>query len=99
MFLSIPDKTLLRWDKDLVDLHKRVITSYLISRGIGYGTRKKVFILYDYYINEKNIRAYFYVPTGLLIRALVLDELSQVSMIINKDDGTKRKRKRTSNKK
>ena len=42
--------------KELIELHKRCIKSYLVSKDVRYKTRKKFERLYDYYINNSNIR-------------------------------------------
>lgn len=77
----LPAKHIERTLKELVDLHKRVLTQYLISLGIEYPTRRKFFKIYDHYIDYKNIRLYFYTPLRILVRALILDKLDLVQNI------------------
>lgn len=71
-------KELLKYDKELVELHKRCITSYLVQRSIKLRTRKKLFKLYDIYINETNIREYFFRDLDVFINALVTDRLGNI---------------------
>ena len=72
-------KELERDRKDMVELHKRCIKTYLVQRSIKVKTRNKFFKLYDMYVNEKNITSYFFLPTHIFIKALVLDILDSVS--------------------
>ena len=93
MRIPLSEKTILKWNKELVELHKRVITTYLVGEGVSYATRAKIFRLYDLYINERNIRSYFFTPTNFLIRGLVLNTLDKYSTLSHKDENKKRKRK------
>lgn len=79
-------------NKELIDLHKRCITTYLTQRSVKYRVQKKFFILYDKYINDANIRSYFHRPIKLFVYALTVDKLEQICqyMFPNK---SKRKRK------
>lgn len=95
LYTTFPEKVFIKWNKELVELHKKVITTYLASMGIKYGTRKKFFYLYDKEIDENNIEGYFYTPIPLLVRYLVLGRLSEVSTYIIKPHG---KKKRSSHK-
>ena len=74
----IDQKTIWKWDKELVDLHKKVLKTHLVEQGIRVNIRKKFFLLYNHYINEKNIRDYFFVPIDLLILGLVKNRLEEV---------------------
>ena len=82
LYKVFTEKELLKQNKELVELHKRCIKTYLAQQSCRPKIRTKFFKLYDYYINEKNIREYFYTKTELLIRAMVLDRLSEVSTYI-----------------
>lgn len=89
------EKEKLKQNKDLVELHKRCIKTYLVTKSCRAKVRNKFFKLYDMYINEKNILSYFYTPISLLVSALVLDQLDKVSTYIFKSNGkTKRGRKK-----
>lgn len=88
------EKELLKQNKELVELHKRVLKTYLVSNSCRSKVRVKFFKLYDMYINEKNITSYFYTPIPLLIKALVLDNLDSVSIYIFKNNGKKRRKRR-----
>ena len=81
-YTVFPEKTLIKWNKELVELHKRVIKTYLASRGATYSTQHKFFRLYDHFIDEHNIRCYFYTPTPILVQGLVKGELDRVSTYI-----------------
>lgn len=81
-YTVFPEKTILKWNKELVELHKRVIKTYLASRGANYSTQHKFFKLYDHYIDEHNIKCYFFTPTPILVQGLVKGELDRVSTYI-----------------
>lgn len=91
------DKEKLKDNKELVELHKRVIKTYLVSRSCRASIRKKFFLIYDQYISEKNILSYLYTPTRILVRALVLNKLEQVSIYITRKSNNKKPRKRRTN--
>ena len=94
MAYSIPvsEKTILKWNNELVELHKRVIKTYLTSKGVTYSTQHKFFKLYDYFINEHNIRCYFHTPTPILVQGLVKGEIDKVlTYIIRQTPHGKRK--------
>lgn len=95
LYTAFSEKVFIKWNKELVELHKRVITTYLASRGVKYGTRVKFFKLYDNEINEDNIKCYFFTPTPLLVQYLVLGRVNEVSTYIIHPNG---KKKRTSHK-
>lgn len=83
-YTVFPEKTILKWNKELVELHKRVIKTYLASRGANYSTKYKFFKLYDHFIDEHNIKCYFFTPTPILVQGLVKCELDRVSTYINR---------------
>lgn len=83
----------------MVELHKRVIKTYLASRGATYSTRYKFFKLYDHFIDEYNIKCYFFTPTPILVQGLVKGELDLVSIyIIRQTENQNGKRKSRTNK-
>lgn len=88
------EKEKLKQNKDLVELHKRVLKTYLVTKSCRARIRNKFFKLYDMYINEKNIISYFYTPTSAFVSALVLNQLDKVSTYIFKSNGKQRKKKR-----
>lgn len=92
LYTTFPEKTFLKWNNELVELHKRVITTYLASRGVKYSTRVKFFKLYDMEINENNIKCYFYTPVPLLVQYLVLGKVNKVSTYIIHKDGKKKRK-------
>lgn len=79
-------------NKELIDLHKRCITTYLTQRSVKYRVQKKFFILYDKYINEDNIRSYFHRPIKLFVYALTVDKLEQTCQYMYPNK-SKRKKK------
>lgn len=79
-------------NKELIDLHKRCITTYLTQRSVKHRIQKKFFILYDKYINEDNIRSYFHRPIKLFVYALTVDKLEQICQYIYPNK-SKRKKK------
>lgn len=94
-YLDLPEKEKIKSDKELVELHKRCITNYLVQRSMKLRKRKKFFIIYDFYIDENNIKEYFFRPIKLFVYALVTNRLSEIQNYISKiyDDG-KQKSKR-----
>ena len=85
------DKIKQKWNKETLELHKKVIITYLASKGIKYPTRKRLFRLYDMYIDESNILQYFFTPIKIFITGLVRDELDKVSTYIVHNERKKRK--------
>ena len=79
-------------NKELIDLHKRCITTYLTQRSVKYRIQKKFFILYDKYINDDNIRSYFHRPIKLFVYALTIDRLEQICQYMYPNK-SKRKKK------
>lgn len=74
----IDKKDIKKANEELIDLHKRVILNYLISKDVGHLTRKKFFHIYDFYIKSNNIRQYFHVKVDLFVYALITDKLKQI---------------------
>ena len=74
----LDQKDVIRKDKDLVDLHKRCLTDYLVKRSMKLKKRNKFFILYDHYISHHNIAEYFFSPLKLFVFALVTDRLDEI---------------------
>ena len=95
MYQVISEKEILKQNKELVELHKRCLKTYLVQQSCKARVRNKFFKLYDMYIDEKNIREYFYTPTPLLITYLVLDRLNEVSTYIFKIKKHGKRRKST----
>lgn len=95
IILPLPEKAIKRRNDELLDLHKRVLKTYLVQQGVKVRTRQKFFKLYDYFISDENIMSFFFTPTRVLVRCLVLGEdLSRVSTFIPaKKHGTKKRRK------
>lgn len=79
---------------ELIELHKRCIKSYLISKEVRYKTRKKFDVLYDYYINNSNIRDFFFLPIAIFVQAAVKDQLENVRIYVHKESKPKRRKSR-----
>lgn len=84
LYTALTEKEHLRQNKDLLELHKRCITDYLVQRSMKISKRRKFFRLYDHYIDEVNIREYFFRPIKLFIYALVSDRLNEISDYVPK---------------
>lgn len=78
MMIGLPDKVILKVSKELLELHKKVLESYLTQRNLKHKYQKKFFKLYDLYINEKNIRRYFFRPSRLFVYALITNRLEEI---------------------
>ena len=76
--MMLSERVLEKTKQDLVDLHKRVLTDYLVREGLSFKGRKKFFYIYDHYINWKNIARYFYVPCKIFVKALIKDKLDLI---------------------
>lgn len=79
------EKLLLRWNKELIEIHKKCITTQLSLLGIPWTTRKKFFILYDNKVSTKNIRKYYNLKVPIFIKALIRDELDNTSYYTDKE--------------
>ena len=63
---------------EYIELHKRCIKSYLISKNLKYSSRQKFFYIYDHFINEENIMKYFYLPVKYFVYSLIKFQLSNI---------------------
>lgn len=90
MIYGLPEKELLKTNKELLELHKRVITNYLIQKSLKIKKRKKFFIIYDSYISEINIRRYFYRPIKLFVYAMITDKLKYIEDYISYEPKNKK---------
>jgi len=87
------EKELKRDLKELIELHKRCIKSYLVSKDVKFKTRKKFNVLYDYYINNSNIRDFFFLPIAIFVQATVKNQLENVRPYVHKTTSKSKKRK------
>lgn len=88
-------KTIEKWRKEDIELHKRVLTNELMYRGVSLSVRNKFFYLYDLYITPANILNYVHKPAWVFIQALVLDKLDQICDFYSSPlDKPKKKRKK-----
>lgn len=76
--LGLSKRELLKSNKELLELHKRVLTTYLVQRNLKHRTIKKFFKIYDTEVTEKNILCYFHRPSSIFVKALVTDRLDQL---------------------
>ena len=56
---GLPKSVIIKTKKELLELHKRCIVSYLTSRGLKHSKQKQFFKVYDVYVSYKNIDNYF----------------------------------------
>ena len=91
--LPLSKKALLKTDKELIELHKRCITTYLIQRALKSKYIKKFMTIYDSEITPKNIRAFFHRPIDLFVRAIILNRLDEISQYTNMYTKKKKKTK------
>lgn len=73
---NLPPKVIKKYQEELIDLYKRCIKTYLVSKGLNYKSRKKFEKLFDRYISYRNIKIHFNIPINLFVQALVKDELN-----------------------
>lgn len=78
MVVGLPEKAIQKVDKELLELHKEVLKSYLTQRSLKHKYQKKFFKIYDNYITEKNIRRFFFRSAKLFVYALVTDQLDEI---------------------
>lgn len=78
MVVGLPEKAIQKVDKELLELHREVLKSYLTQRSLKHKYQKKFFKIYDYYISEKNIRRFFFRSAKLFVYALVTDRLDDI---------------------
>ena len=92
-YIPVSLKVIERWRKEDIELHQRVITSYLHQIGANVTTRNKFFALYDRYITPGNILCYFNKPIRIFVKALVQDKLDEIGDIYPQKKPKKRTRK------
>lgn len=80
--------------KELIELHKRCIKSYLVARSVKYKTRKKFEKLYDYYIDNSNIKDFFFLPIALFVQSVVNDQLENVRVYVHSKSKPKKRKSR-----
>lgn len=90
LYSVLSEKDILKQNKDLIDLHKRCITEYLVQRSLKLKSRNKFFKIYHFYIDENNIRQYFFRPISLFVKALITDRLSEIQDYIPSKNNKKR---------
>ena len=77
-YRALTRKEILKMHKELIDLHKRCIKSYLVSISLKYSSRQKFFHLYDHFIDENNIIRYFHLPVKYLVYSIIKYELKNL---------------------
>lgn len=71
-------KELLKDYREYLELHKRCVKTYLVSKSLDYPTVRKFFVIYDKYIDEENILLYFFLPIHYLVNSLILYKLHNI---------------------
>ena len=80
--------------KELIELHKRCIKSYLVAKDVKFRTRKKFEKLYDYYIDNSNVRDFFFLPIAIFVQAAVKDQLEKVRPYVHKSSKPQKRKSR-----
>ena len=93
-YIIFSAKEMLKQDKELVELHKRCVKTYLVQRSLKHAKIKKFFIVYDWGVNPSNVRNFFFRPVHLFVQALLLGQLDEISDYIEKDNNGKKRKKR-----
>lgn len=88
---KIEKKVWEKWNRELIEIHKRCLVTHLTERGMRKRTQKKFFKLYDVYVTTKNIRQFFNRPLKIFIIALVKNCLDDISYEVNNKKSKKRK--------
>ena len=88
------EKELKKELQELIELHKRCIKSYLVSKDIKFKTRKKFDKLYDYYIDRTNILDFFFLPVAIFVQAAVKNQLEQIRPYAHRQNKTKKRKGR-----
>lgn len=91
--LGLPKKELKKTAQDLVELHQKVIFHWLVEQDVEYTVRQKFFIIYEHYVNLKNIYHFFHLPVRVFVISLLRDELSQFVPEKKKKKSRKKRRK------
>lgn len=81
-----------KWNKELLEIHKRCCKAYLIQKDLKHTYIRKFFIIYDKYISERNILNFYFRPIKYFVQAIVLNQLNKIS---DYEYPVKPKRKRT----
>lgn len=97
MEIGLPDKVIQKTNRELLELHKEVIKSYLTQKNVRHKYIKKFLKIYDFYITPDNIRRYFYRPIGIFVKAIILNRLEAIEDYVPINERkicTKKKQKR-----
>lgn len=81
---GLPKSVIIKTKKELLELHKRCIVSYLTSRSLKHSKQKQFFKVYDVYVSYKNIDNYFHRPIKLFVYALITDRLKEITYYVTK---------------
>lgn len=98
LYTVLSKKDILKQNKELLELHKRCVTDYLIQRSLKLSLRKKFFRIYDYYIDEHNITEYFFRPINVFVYALITNKLGSIQDYFKSDLNKSKKRKKNARK-
>lgn len=76
--IGLPKKVLIKTRRELVELHKKCITTFLTQRSVKHRIQVKFFKLYDMYVGINNIYDYFHKPIKVFVNALITNRLDQI---------------------
>lgn len=66
LIIGLPEKEIQKVNKDLYELHKRVILNYLLSRSLKLRSRKKILhSIWTLHYREKHSRIFLYTYTHI----------------------------------
>ena len=78
-YIPLPFKARVKVLTEMLELHKRCLKTYLVQNGkLSLKGRRHFFKLYDHFINEDNIRSYFYYPANIFVIHLIQDKLDDI---------------------
>lgn len=92
-YIIFPEKLILKWNEELVELHKRCIKTYLVQENLSASARRKFFMLYDKYVNARNIIRWFYLPVDLFVKILLYNQLEEMSNYTFQNNSKKRRKR------
>lgn len=78
MYHQLSQKVIDKTNRELWELHKRVLLQYLMQKGLDYNPRRDFFAIYDHFITPDNVRDYFYAPCWLFVKCLITDRLDEI---------------------
>lgn len=74
----VDKKTKRKWNAELIDIHRKCITTYLSLKGVSIKYRRMFWKIYESEVNEDTINYYYTQPINIFIRALLRGELDEI---------------------